>query len=514
VSLLCALAVGCGGAGLDGSAEAPELATTSQAVSNWADDEEILRAFQPEWRFASGHRCFPLDVAAGESDGDTCRGGFTPNFTVFAKVNRLAGSPLPNTLRVAYAVAYGFQDDSFLFWGHHNDDVETVVVDIVNGQPIAVRFNVHRGAYVRMLSNLELVDGTHPVVYVGAIGHASYHGISDPTATGCALPSTVCNFGDARGNTYRSRGSIVRLSNRTTDEARGLGWHLIWAGYGWKNAPGNKQEFNNPYSLIGCDSGDTRGGEICTPSDQDDTSLSPSLWLTSFAGYYLSGATAGGPHSAQYNDLINVAGRRLTKVLIRAGERVDAVSATYDNSITYFHGGGGGSPRELTLQAGEYLSRMDACWGSKDGSTRVFYLALHTNLGRVLSGGRTTAQCRTWYASASDVIIGFFGRSGAELDKVGPIFHRVASPAPGRQVCFYKDVDFRGEHRCHGVGDYPTMDGGWNDAISSARVFGGASAEVFKDVNYGPDSRWFNTNIPHFHNNLAFNDHVSSFKVR
>jgi hypothetical protein len=60
-------------------------------------------------------------------------------------------------------------------------------------------------------------------------------------------------------------------------------------------------------------------------------------------------------------------------------------------------------------------------------------------------------------------------------------------PRPPRAgACFYKDSNFRGDAFCLKVGDrWPSMPAGFNDKITSIRVFGGARGRVFANDNFG-----------------------------
>ncbi len=59
-------------------------------------------------------------------------------------------------------------------------------------------------------------------------------------------------------------------------------------------------------------------------------------------------------------------------------------------------------------------------------------------------------------------------------------------PRPPRVgACFYKDSNFRGDYFCLKVGErWPSMPGGFNDKISSVRVFRGARVRLFNNDNF------------------------------
>lgn len=59
-------------------------------------------------------------------------------------------------------------------------------------------------------------------------------------------------------------------------------------------------------------------------------------------------------------------------------------------------------------------------------------------------------------------------------------------PHPPRSgACFYKAGNFEGDYFCLKAGDrWPSMPSGFNDQISSIRVFGPARVRIFNDSNF------------------------------
>ncbi|MFI6038917.1 jacalin-like lectin [Streptomyces sp. NPDC051315] len=131
----------------------------------------------------------------------------------------------------------------------------------------------------------------------------------------------------------------------------------------------------------------------------------------------------GGPHGTAFNDADDlptaVAPRTLT---LRGGSRLDAVSLTHYGGTTLTHGGTGGTAASLTLAAGEHLTSVKLTQGQKDGRTRIFSAAFTTDRGRTLSAGTATSDTRTFTAPAGWQIVGFTGRAGAEVDKLGVVY--------------------------------------------------------------------------------------------
>ncbi|WP_308368514.1 MULTISPECIES: jacalin-like lectin [unclassified Microbulbifer] len=138
-------------------------------------------------------------------------------------------------------------------------------------------------------------------------------------------------------------------------------------------------------------------------------------------GFHLTG-TLGGPHGNFFNDLAILSDSGYpapTAIGLRAGRRVDRLAFSYADGQQLGHGGSGGTPQTLTLAQGEYLDTVTACQEKYNGHTRIFYLALETNLGNSISGGSYKGYCETFTAPGGKGFVGAYGRSGNELDKVG-----------------------------------------------------------------------------------------------
>ncbi len=71
---------------------------------------------------------------------------------------------------------------------------------------------------------------------------------------------------------------------------------------------------------------------------------------------------------------------------------------------------------------GSTSPRCGSARGRKDGRTRVFSAAFTTDRGRGLAAGTPTADTTTFTAPAGWQIVGFTGRSGTEIDKLGVLY--------------------------------------------------------------------------------------------
>ena len=111
-------------------------------------------------------------------------------------------------------------------------------------------------------------------------------------------------------------------------------------------------------------------------------------------------------------------------VTLRAGDRVDGISATYGD-VTAVAGGDGGSEYTLELEDGEYITSMTVSKVKKSlfGTYRVSYVKLVTNLGNVIEGGTYKSSNSTTYTAPEGyAIAGFYGHEGDELDRLGAIY--------------------------------------------------------------------------------------------
>ncbi|MFE7648001.1 jacalin-like lectin [Streptomyces phaeoluteigriseus] len=131
----------------------------------------------------------------------------------------------------------------------------------------------------------------------------------------------------------------------------------------------------------------------------------------------------GGPHGTAFTDADDLPATPAPRTLtLRGGSRVDAVSLTHDGGTTLTHGGTGGTATSLTLAAGEHLTSVRLTQGHKDGRTRIFAASFTTDRGRTLSTGTAGADARTFAAPSGWRIVGFTGRAGAEVDKLGVVY--------------------------------------------------------------------------------------------
>jgi endonuclease/exonuclease/phosphatase family metal-dependent hydrolase len=131
----------------------------------------------------------------------------------------------------------------------------------------------------------------------------------------------------------------------------------------------------------------------------------------------------GGPHGTGFTDVNNLpSSPSVTTIGMRAGSRIDQVNLTLSNGTSLTHGGTGGTAKSLTLNAGEYVKSIQLCSGKYNNKTRIFYCKYTTSTGRTLAGGTTTSSSVTYTAPTGWKIVGFHGRCGTNVDKLGVIY--------------------------------------------------------------------------------------------
>ena len=89
---------------------------------------------------------------------------------------------------------------------------------------------------------------------------------------------------------------------------------------------------------------------------------------------------------------------------------------------------------------------------------------------------------------------------------------RPGRPGRGGQVCFYEDVNYRGDQFCMRPGQSRSSLGNWNDEISSIRVRGGAEARVCEHNGFNGRCATIDRNVRNLGN--RGNDMISSIRVR
>ncbi len=89
------------------------------------------------------------------------------------------------------------------------------------------------------------------------------------------------------------------------------------------------------------------------------------------------------------------------------------------------HGGSGGTEYSLILIPGEYVNYVKMCSGQVDGHTRIFYIEMKTNTGRLLSCGSQTSDTKEFNIPSGWKLAGFYGNAADEVDKLGLIYTKL-----------------------------------------------------------------------------------------
>ncbi|KAI9374794.1 Endonuclease/exonuclease/phosphatase [Aspergillus egyptiacus] len=132
----------------------------------------------------------------------------------------------------------------------------------------------------------------------------------------------------------------------------------------------------------------------------------------------------GGPHGAWFNDLPTLpsSDAKITKIALRAGNRLDGIELTLSTGQIYTHGGIGGQVLQIDLAEDEFWTYTRLCRGKHNGSTRVFYMAVETSGGNRLAVGTETEDCVEMVAEDGWAVLGLWGRDGDEIDRLGVIY--------------------------------------------------------------------------------------------
>ncbi|ABF42251.1 Beta and gamma crystallin [Candidatus Koribacter versatilis Ellin345] len=126
-------------------------------------------------------------------------------------------------------------------------------------------------------------------------------------------------------------------------------------------------------------------------------------------------------------------------------------------------------------------------------------------------------RSKSWAGRISSVQVNF--RHGGFRPLPPPSWGRPEVPRSG--ACFYHNPGFQGDYFCMSAGEsYESLPGGFNDSISSIRVFGGGEIVAFNDPGFGglrihfrgdvqDLSRWRTQDNPY----KNWNNRISSIQV-
>jgi hypothetical protein len=84
------------------------------------------------------------------------------------------------------------------------------------------------------------------------------------------------------------------------------------------------------------------------------------------------------------------------------------------------------------------------------------------------------------------------------------------------RICVYEGANYQGRSQCWDAGEEETnlnRTNGWNDQISSIRVFGRTSIDLYRDAGFRGQRLRINGDVPDL-GSMNWGDQVSSFQVR
>jgi hypothetical protein len=130
-------------------------------------------------------------------------------------------------------------------------------------------------------------------------------------------------------------------------------------------------------------------------------------------------------------------------------------------------------------------------------------------------GLRSFVGSRSWSDKIESFEVGYLN------DRRSPGFGPSrAQEQPESGICVYEDANYRGRSQCWIVGTQQNdlaKAGNWSDRISSIRVFGRATVQIFRDHGFYGDELTINQDVPDLarvgSNYGNWNDSISSLKV-
>ena len=224
-----------------------------------------------------------------------------------------------------------------------------------------------------------------------------------------------------------------------------------------------------------------------------------------------------------------------------------------------FYLDGGYSNRSVCLDAGQSMNRLPSGFNDQITSIRVFGRATVTIYDDADFRGTSETfdrsqndlrdvrkpddSSRVWSDRISSVRVDFaqggdradqrvWGRNrdtdqarDGDRDRgdnrgygIGPVWGR--GPEPRQGACFFRDTNFGGDYFCMARGEsIRALPSGFNDRISSVRLFGGTRVSVFQDNDFRGAGARFSRDTADLHDSRvrdsdrSWNDRISSVQV-
>lgn len=184
------------------------------------------------------------------------------------------------------------------------------------------------------------------------------------------------------------------------------------------------------------------------------------------------------------------------------------------------------------MEAGDRVTRVPEGFNDRISSVRIFGRSEITVYENVDFGGRSlrlrddVANLKSYEVSPghtwNDRISSIQVAADRDRDRDRDRNRDRDNDDQGRRggACFYKDADFHGEKFCVERGErLPRLPEGFNDTISSIRIFGGTEITVYQDHDFGGVSLDLRNDVTNLRDyqispGHSWNDRVSSIRVR
>lgn len=210
---------------------------------------------------------------------------------------------------------------------------------------------------------------------------------------------------------------------------------------------------------------------------------------------------------------------------LRAQDRDDGDRDRRSGACFYkdadFHG------ERFCMEAGDRMARLPQGFNDRISSIRIFGrtdITVFENTdfgGRILRLHDDVANLKSFEVSPghtwNDRISSIDVAAGRDRDADRDGNHDNQLRRDG--ACFYKDADFHGEKFCMERGErLPRMPEGFNDTISSIRIFGNTEITVYKERDFGGASLDLHDDVTslrdyHISPGHSWNDRISSIRV-
>lgn len=169
------------------------------------------------------------------------------------------------------------------------------------------------------------------------------------------------------------------------------------------------------------------------------------------------------------------------------------------------------------VRPGERLESLPAGMGDKISSIRIAGAAEVTVFRDADMRGRSARfigevrdlKGEGWNDQISSIEVAPASMRGPWREDRSPVWGREQVPSEG--ACFYQDSDFRGQYFCAPRGaTFRALPRGFNDRISSIRVFGG-EVRIFQNAKFHGKSTEIRSDVADLRG--KWNDKVSSIRV-